>query len=392
MEEKIKKIHKSDIYGIIVECGCAATLANQLMEVEGSSKTIYNATQPYSKEVQENLYPSNGKYSRSVSYEFVKTALSIEMKKNLKIDFILITSWQMNIKSGSIHGWYGIFYKNTQKFFHVTIKEVPGWYEFHRRKALKTIANIGTIFMDHLIDGNWDFTIEIPDTSMLIMIDDVRDWEGNYDFDSLFVIQQKSSYDYPIVFDKEIPIRFEKLARKSKDGMIIQKGSFDPLHHQHVAIMTESIERKVEQVNPVFLISTDRYDKPNIGYDELKIRIKQINKHGYPLIIMKSIYFYETFDVFKKIGGLLKFFFPIGTDTMNRIYTVDLKTQNDIKEITKKYSSKFKFLLFDRPGYELDEDIKTVYQELIETIEDYKGNDVSSTKIRNGEMKNLLDN
>ena len=45
----IKEIHNSNLYGTIIEAGCSATIASTLMNVAGSSKTIYRCEQPYSQ-------------------------------------------------------------------------------------------------------------------------------------------------------------------------------------------------------------------------------------------------------------------------------------------------------------------------------------------------------
>src|SRR6185369_1905528 len=72
LEEKIKAIHESNLFGSIIELGCAATLAQSLMAIEGSSKTIFKTFQPYSRDIQKKLYAS---MYRSISKEFVRDVL-----------------------------------------------------------------------------------------------------------------------------------------------------------------------------------------------------------------------------------------------------------------------------------------------------------------------------
>lgn len=390
----IKEIHDSDIYGVFVECGCAAALANALMTYEGSSKTVYYSNQPYSKIVQEQLYPAAGNYSRSVSFEFCDTALRAEMAKNLDIKFFLVTSWQMDIERNSIHGWYGIHDNGCTRFFHVTIRKTGDMVT--RQSILSEIANIGIQFLLGRVDDTWEVALNSNSDETLIFVDDVRDGMGDPDLHTLLSIQSKCTHDYPLVFIDNKAVRFEELMRKS-EKFAVQKGSFNPLHHAHTDIMTSAVENIPGKVWPVFLISTFRYDKPHIETDDTIARIASINTRDYPVIIMKSIYFYDTFDIFKKLTDK-EFVFTLGTDTINRIYETDsegLDTYSKkflyISDQVRKYENQFKFLLFPRIGYELNSEIIPLYRKLIIDAQNYSGSDISSTKIRNGEAKNLLD-
>src|SRR4051812_8235615 len=99
---KIKKIHESNLFGTIIECGCGATIANTLMEVPGATNTIFYSYQPYSKVIQEDNYTAVSQY-RSVSEEFVSEVLKHEFKKSElkdsdkthKINFCLTASFQL---------------------------------------------------------------------------------------------------------------------------------------------------------------------------------------------------------------------------------------------------------------------------------------------------------
>ena len=65
---KVKDIHNSNLYGIIVETGCSTAVTSKLMEVSGASNTIYYSLQPYSKNYEKSRY---GTFPRSVSKDFI---------------------------------------------------------------------------------------------------------------------------------------------------------------------------------------------------------------------------------------------------------------------------------------------------------------------------------
>ena len=120
----IQEIHNSNLFGVIVETGCSATIASTLMNVAGSSKTIYRCEQPYSKEYQESLY---GSFKRSVSREWIKSVLEAEAAKSDKINFVLASSWQLMDPNDPLqyaHGWIGLFdiQRNVKHYLHFTFR------------------------------------------------------------------------------------------------------------------------------------------------------------------------------------------------------------------------------------------------------------------------------
>ena len=426
----IKEIHNSNLYGTIIEAGCSATIASTLMNVAGSSKTIYRCEQPYSKEYQESLY---GEFKRSVSREWIKQILETEASKSDKINFVLAASWQLMDPNDPLvyaHGWIGLFdmQRNVKHYLHFTFRrdffkgyryltekndnsysDYKEQYDSRDRKDLLDI--IGTLAVGILhtaIDGDIEKMTFINKNGFFNIAKQILDIayiNDDINYHLLINTLEKVKEDYFLVFDKTGLIRIEDLMRKA-DQFIIQKGSFNPLHHGHIEIMNRSKEKYTDAL-PVFLVSTYRYDKPHINYDELKDRIKIITDAGYPFIICKSVLFYETFDLLKKWSHNKKFYFTVGTDTINRIYQTDAdyvmskKQKGEIGNyytpsleyyINKKvetYKDNFKFLHFQREGYQKLPEIE-MYSPLIEDIESFVDDGISSTKIRTGELKNKI--
>lgn len=398
----VEKIHKSNLYGIIIELGCSAAISNKLMNVPGASNTVYKSVQPYSKEYQAELY---GEFKRSVSKDSVKTILEVEAEKvkdNNKINFILATSWQLADPSDKLvyaHGWFGLYdiQRNVKHYLHYSFKRSfmnvefieYSWNKIREKYFLNTISDIAVGILQTAIDGNIEEINQVIADKAILDMAYIND-DVNYHL--LINTLEKAEGDYFIVFDKNDVIRFEDLMRKN-DKFVIQKGSFNPIHHGHIKVMEESI--KYEEALPAFLISTFRYDKPHIDYNELSERIEMMSKLDYPLIICKSIYFYQTFQLINDWAINKSFNFPIGIDTLNRIYETDhsfcngINVKTQIAKTIAKYRDNFKFLVFKRNGFTAHKDVDDFYNDIIEYME-YEDDGISSTKIRNGEMENKI--
>jgi hypothetical protein len=213
---------------------------------------------------------------------------------------------------------------------------------------------------------------------------------------------EAAANDYFLVYGPKGAMRFEELMRMS-DEFIINKGSFNPLHHGHIAMMEEGKEIVPGGV-PVFLISTYRYDKPHISWDELESRISSIIHQGYYVIVCKEPFFYKTFAMLRRMTDKnKKFYFTIGSDTLNRIYKTDLENTVDkdhpepspymarvtVEGMKRIYADRFKFIVLMREGDTLVPETAWYDAFLINTP-DYKDDGISSTKIRNGEIQNKI--
>ncbi len=407
---KVQDIHNSRLYGIFVETGCSTALSSRLMDESGASNTVYYSLQPYSKQFEHKRY---GEFVRSVSNLFVTKAVMKEMDLDVESDanFYFVQSWQMSDGQSLTHGWMG-FATDTSSDVISLHFSLPQNVKMTREATVKAIGDLGVAItwairessqiahksiIDSLVELDSPFILDMAYKFSII------DKESKVDYHMLLEMQEASKRDYPLVFTYEDVERFEDLMRQG-DEFIVQKGSFNPLHHQHVSMMTHAKGIYPNGI-PAFLISTYRYDKPHIDVEELIARIDNVTSNGYPLIVCKEVFFYNTFKLLLQFckRSEKKFYFPMGSDTINRIYKTDndaqaakhdgvespFATKVFIDGMVRIWYPTFRFLVHKRKGYEYHPNIPW-YGKLVEYVETYEDDGTSSTAIREGKIKNKL--
>jgi nicotinic acid mononucleotide adenylyltransferase len=182
-------------------------------------------------------------------------------------------------------------------------------------------------------------------------------------------------------------LSFERAAeifRKQKD-IIIYRGSFNPLHHGHETVMKLSAEKIKEKCAKFYCISTENFDKSkspssNQLYNTASQIIKRTNDF---VMITGTSLFYAMFNNLMHIFPGNHFWFPVGSDTMNRIIKHDQDYDSAIiKRKISLYKNKISILIFMRKGEVLEPGFEN-YSDIAEIVE-YEDDGVSSTSIRNG--------
>ena len=364
---KIKEIHNSDLYGIIVE---NTNIGAELLKVSGASDTIYYTKIPYSKLYQKKEY---GDFYRSISKEYINKVLDKEIADNVdaNINFVLVSSWQLNTEN--INGWLGLYINNTKYYFHYSF--IPNLDE-KRDYLINIISATGINILHSAINGSVN-VVESADDNIILDQAYIND-DVNYHL--LLNTLEKRETDYFLVFDKEEPIRFIDLMRRSNEFSIL-RGSFNPIHYGHNALIEQG-KKQYPHATSALLVSTFRYDKEHLNINEMISKIKTINSHGYPLIICKNPYFYGAFDLFNIWGQDKQYYLMVGCDTINRILKTDTEQNIDTKYKVNYYKDNFKFILFNRVGYNRDKNTH-IYDDMIIENNDYIDDGISSTKLRN---------
>lgn len=344
----IKKIHDSNLFGIVCETGCGQPLAQALYSVSGASKTVYFSESPYSKDYQDKKFGKDD--NRAVSLEKVRHMLTHYVTNNPECNFFYVSSFQVGDETNKVstHGWIGLYKNENVRYFHVSIFEA-----LPREEYFDTIAEIGL----NLLAGNY-----------VDHIDSIHISEVEQDLSLTLNHHLNSKNEENIIWIKEGRIlRFENLLRET-ENLFLYKGSFNPPHiaHQEVATVT----KKVYSTNPIFCISTKTYGKFDITVEDLLKRVEMLNALGYDVIISKKPMFRDIVDYIRlKYQG--KITLLMGSDTFDRY----LDTTPE--ELPVDY------VVFQRPGMLLNHE-PHVYAHLshkLTILPEYA--EISSTEIRN---------
>lgn len=159
---KIKELHESIAYGVLIETGCGLAVSSALLEVSGASNTVFFAECPYSKDFQEVKYGTSIKYGastpRAVSKENLDRFIAYyemdfkraESKESLnkdakKLNFIYAATFQIGEHNDiSTHGWIGIWTPVGTRYYHVSIHE-----SMSRKEYIEKISQIGIDLLHH---------------------------------------------------------------------------------------------------------------------------------------------------------------------------------------------------------------------------------------------------
>lgn len=387
------------MFGIVIECGNGCSITNLLMGVDGASKTIYESKQPYNKEVQHKYY--KGEYDRSVSLEFVRDVMNTELKNHKKFfadpihKFLLVSSFQLkplkDTQNILTHGWIGVYYEGTITYYHFSIPETKA-----RAFYFSKIGHIGVELIHNLLSQSRKlFTSKFLDQVVKLhqMNESLRDTLQHT------IFNPETTEDFFITVNPQNkPIRFEDLIR-GKQGVILQKGSYNPIHKGHTDIM-ELTKEKYKTYASAFLISIYRYDKPDITIDELLERISAITSLGYHTIISRRPLFKNSLQWLRDNARYrqLPVVFPMGVDTVNRILQAEREEKIELTPksirpeinwlkhfhiLTSLIYNHCIFMVYTRNGYVLDPEFKFM-SKVLRFHEEYTDPEsISSTKIRN---------
>jgi nicotinic acid mononucleotide adenylyltransferase len=269
-----------------------------------------------------------------------------------------------------------------------------------RKDSLRLIGSVGiditystlghdldSLYIDQVweITNDWEPVARIGETLKILNHLDTGE-NDRWSSDDSFIV---------VTPDKQL-VRFEDLVR-DKPGMILLKGSFNPIHEYHLLMMDDT-KKLYPDYAAAFLCSITRYDKPNVPIQELLQKIDKITSLGYYMVISKKWLYADTVKWIRQRWKEHKIVFPIGMDTLNRIIdSTPKKTDRQFGNVIWWYdlhsigfSGDTKFLVFNRKDIEPHADVEKFgsYYEIATPSKEDTG--ISSTKIRNGELNSTI--
>jgi hypothetical protein len=399
--ELIKQIHDSTLYGAIIECGCAATIANTLMEVAGASKTIAYSYQPYAIDEQKRMYKNSSSYKR-VSLPFIRDVLRIEQKRMLELsntNFVMAASFQLAAEPFILtHGWIGFRQGEFEIFYHVSIP-------FHTERVyqLRVIADCAIQILAHFAETIPRTEITSPYIDNIVMSQS----DGSYKQQTEELLKQLINIepdpiqpDNFVVFhpDPKQFLRFEDLVRNKK-GLILYKGSFNPYHQGHAEVM-EITRKFFPEYASAYFVSLERFDKSVYTIDQIKQIIKQLHEAGEVVVVCREPAFMANIICIRR-RWQLPLVFPAGSDTINRFAQAslsfiekdapnrDAKILDYAKQLKEGIFNNSSFTVFPRKDSMINRDA-LLLSELWFVVADYEDTGISSTQIREEKMKGLI--
>lgn len=389
LQKQIQEIHDSNLFGIIVETGAGACIASALYNIPGASKTIYFSEQPYNK-----IHQRNQKYlpdiARSISITFIHhTIKTLKTKYQfawpVNINFALVSTFQLGDSTNSklTHGYIGLynFIKDDIHVIHLSIPE-----NLTRPQYLEIITEAGITLLHNLIqENNNPKGISYVDKILSVDAEDGSARDLKIPLLENLINQEKETF---LVFQNDSwnsVIRYEDFLR-DKSGVILQKGSFNPLHHGHRTIFDKTVERYPMDFAKAFLISINNRDKASIKPEEVLNRINEIFKLGYKhVIVCKDLLLLDTADYHIKRWADKALIMPMGQDTLIR-FVDDLVRTKTLEQTLDAFSNKYinvAFEVFDRKAtLNLQADYKDLVQLFCNFRDDYIDDGISSTKLR----------
>lgn len=365
--DKIKELNKSQWLGVFIENGAGANpIANNIMQFDGSSATVHHAETPYSSTLSRERFQMTDHRAVSMKTieEMMKSDYTAELMKYLDVNFGVFTTFQLANEAGTTvtHGYIGILRKNlvtdnTEKphvgGYNIDIFHISPRMNLERGEFIKWLGNLGVDLLHDTLFGKTTGDTYV-DYAWCGYAVDIKDAKLGMAQTRLVEYVTESQDEHVVIFAKDDQfVRLDDIQRKNKD-LLLFKGSFNPLHNTHIAMLKQATAVPTYTPIPYFVLSVNTMDKGEQKIASLLTRIKLINEAGYDVMLTRHPRFYSNLSYIKnKVKQNITFI--LGFDTYERLlndYKPDIKESLDSCII--RYNWDFKdinFLIFERVGY-----------------------------------------
>ncbi len=391
--EWFDKLNKSPWMGTICEVGIGIPFQNAFLSRRGASKTILFSHCPYNKIFQ----PLSG--YRSVSEEMSRRHAFNDMDKILGgtgrnevlndkapskqlFSLSVTASHKEKGERGSNHGWVTLVTKKN--------KELKA-YQFHFRLT----EYVDRILAGDLLSENivWFLNKILFEGDNLSWGDAIKQRNNMPYIDRLSssgIVKIDVIYADDITMEEHLLLAARNNPLLYHDGSFkrpvdyfrnysrLLGGSFNPPTNRHFSLGKDAI----------FCMDFTNPRKKNISEEDMAHKIRMLNTKGVPILINRNREYIVYINNLVTRRGMKNPIFVIGADTFNAVCNDKyIPTKNFLKPLYREYGTKLEVM---KRG-----DIKIVDNEWSRkmnfSIKDISGEDVSSTRVRNGELSLTTD-
>ena len=312
MTERAKRLHSSNWMGVFYMTGGGSGLLSELLQQPGASRTVLEATVPYSDKALADLIRRTPEQAccdstaRSLAMAAFERAKALNQTSNFGLG--CTASLATDRKKKDVHR------------AHWAIQTASASYSFSA-----DYANDRKEEEQLLVEDLW-VTLE----------------------SSLLKIEQKLtdriSSKHATADDTWMRLLHKpphKQVTSPHDGMLLLPGSFNPIHQGHIAMLKSAED--FSGLHGAFEISIRNADKPSLDYLTLNERLEGITSH--PVWITNTPTFEEKAQLFPKTV------FALGADTVKRIAELRFYNHNPLlmeKAFEQLTAQNIKFLVFGR--------------------------------------------
>ena len=376
LEYSITRIHKSKTKLVMSVSGVGSQSINWLLSVPGASKTLLEASIPYSNE-------SLNRYIGKIPGQYVSKTTALSMAKAAYIRGTQYGNNEMDIigvsctgaistnrkRKGDNQAFIGLWGPRLKYVAHLILKKG----ERSRVEEEELVSSLIVQYIEEKLLGNSVLNVEINELES-VSIDET---EFSSDLDSLVnghLSSITSAGSSLVGLDKSF-----------KGGIL--SGSFNPIHQGHIEL--SKLASDILGAPIAFEISITNVDKPPLRSDEIKKRVSQFEKSE-TVILTCAPLFAEKSGIFPNST------FIIGNDTALRLVDpkyYDNNVQNMYTSLQKIKDTKCNFLVAGRLQ---NSEFKTIsdmaipeaFISMFKAIPESQFRmDLSSTKLRNNRTR-----
>ena len=315
LEKSISRIHSSKTKLVMAVSGVGSQSVNWLLSVSGASKTLLEASIPYSN-------ASLNHYIGKVPEQYVSKSTALSMAKSAYFKGVKYHSDFSDVIGVSCTGAISTNRERkgaNQAFIAMWSPKLKYVQHVSINKGSRTRAEEEELISSLIIKSIEEKTLGMSGLQVELAISEsskIDQTEFTSDLDALINNHIKS-----------IALKGPKLIELDqgfKGGVL--SGSFNPMHQGHIALA--QLASKILESPTVFEISVTNVDKDPLDSEEVTSRISQFN--GRETVFLTSApLFSEKSEIFKNST------FIIGNDTAVRL--IDPKYYNNSRE--KMYES-----------------------------------------------------